>query len=261
MSTPSADDVADRRRRRPDEPHRFTSAEAIEVSKVFGRQRALHRVSLRIEAGSVTALMGPNGAGKTTLLDLFSTLSRPSAGRMRFGDLPSGRSAEARGGIGIVSHAPLSYRDLSAQENVALFGRLYGVEDPDGEAAARLVEFGLEHAAHRLAKTFSRGMRQRLGLARALVGRPSLLLLDEPFTGLDRASTETVIERVARLRDEGTMVLMVSHDVATTAELADRAVVLRRGRIVGENRGRLDAPALSAFHADALEHPSRGGAA
>lgn len=230
----------------------IASAEAREVSKVFGRHRALHRVSLKLSPGTVTALLGPNGAGKTTLLDLFSTLSRPTSGAMLFGELPARRAAEARAHIGLLSHTPLSYGDLSAAENVALFARLYGVEDPEAEARARLAEFGLEDAADRLARTFSRGMRQRLGLARALVGRPSLVLLDEPFTGLDRDSSEVVIRRVAALRDAGAMVLMVSHDAATTAELADRAVVLRRGRRIALHEGRLDPEGLGQFHAEAL---------
>lgn len=223
------------------------------MSKIYDRQRALSKVSLTIERGAVTALLGPNGSGKTTLLSLFSTLSKPTSGTMHFGDLPPERANEARGRIGLVSHAALTYGDLSALENVAFFGRLYRVRDPERRARDLLSEFGLEDAMHRPAKTFSRGMLQRLGLARALIGAPSLVLLDEPFTGLDRASSAKVIERVHALKGEGAMVLMVSHDVATTAELADEIAVLVRGRLAAHHRGRMTAEELRERYAEVAE--------
>src|SRR6185436_8269759 len=148
--------------------------EAREVSKIFGRHRALHKVSLALERGRVTALLVPNGSGKTTLLSLFSTLSRPTSGTMHFGDLPPERAKEVRGRIGLLSHAALSYGDLTGLENVVFFARLYGRTGAAAEAEARklLLEFGLDEAMHRAAKTYSRGMTQRLGLARALIGTP-----------------------------------------------------------------------------------------
>lgn len=228
-------------------------AAAKSVTKIYGAQRALHKVSLTVEAGRVTALLGPNGAGKTTLLWLFSTLSAPSSGTMHFGDLPPERAKEARGRIGLLSHASLTYGDLSGLENVIFFGRLYGAPNPEDEAKALLVEFGLEEAMHRAAKTYSRGMTQRLGLARALIGRPALVLLDEPFTGLDRASTRTVIERIGILRDQGAMVLMISHDMETTAELADEVAILVRGKLKDHHTGRLDAAALRERYASVAE--------
>jgi heme exporter protein A len=239
----------------------FTWAEARGVTKIFGRQRALHKVDLRLEAGTVTVLLGPNGAGKTTLLSLFSTLSRPTHGTLHFGDLAPEQAKAARGHIGLVSHAPLTYGDLSARENVAFFARLYGAAEPDAEAVRLLEAFGLEQAMDRAAKTFSRGMRQRLGLARALVGRPSLILLDEPFTGLDRQSREGVVARVRELRDQGAIVLLVSHDLTTAAELADRAMILRRGRLAGEHAGRLSPDALRSLYADVAEGAPRRGRA
>lgn len=231
----------------------FPRAEARSVSKIFGRHRALAKVDLTIERGRVTALLGPNGAGKTTLLWLFSTLSRPTSGTIHFGDLPPEKAKQARGRIGLLSHASLTYGDLTAHENVSFFGRLYGAPDPEGEASRLLTEFGLEDAMHRPAKTFSRGMMQRLGLARALIGQPALLLLDEPFTGLDRASTRTVIELIARLRDEGTIVLMISHDMGTTAELADDVAILVRGKLAQRHEGALSGDALRELYADVTE--------
>lgn len=232
--------------------------EAREVSKIFGRHRALSRVSLSLKKGCVTALLGPNGSGKTTLLTLFSTLSSPTSGTMHFGELPPNRAKEARGQIGLLSHAALSYGDLSGLENVIFFARLYGRTGSEAEAEARalLIDLGLEEAMNRASKTYSRGMIQRLGFARALIGRPSLVLLDEPFTGLDRASTAKVIERVLRLRDEGAMVLVVSHDMATTAELADETAILQRGKLVHLHQGRLDAEAMRAKYAEHAEAAS-----
>ena len=231
----------------------FDRAEARQVSKIYGRQRALHRVDLTLEAGAVTGLLGPNGAGKTTLLWLFSTLTSPTSGSIHFGDLPPGRAKDARGSIGLLSHSALTYGDLTARENVAFYGRLYGVPEPERAAEALLSEFGLDDAMDRAAKTFSRGMLQRLGLARALIGHPSLVLLDEPFTGLDRASTRTVLSRIHALRDEGAMVLMVSHDMQVTADLADDVAFLRRGQLVFRHRGALSAAALRDLYAEHVE--------
>lgn len=239
-------------------PPRFPFVEAREVTKIFGRQRALHKVTLRLTPGTITGLMGPNGAGKTTLLSLFSTLSRPTHGAMHFGDLPPQEASRARGAIGLVSHAPLTYGDLTAFENVRFYAELAGDEDPTGSARRWLERFGLAEAADRLAKTFSRGMRQRLGLARALVGRPSLILLDEPMSGLDRVSRESVMTHVAGLRSQGAIVLLVSHDLTITAELADRAVVLRRGRIVGESSEALPSEDLRRFYAEHAEGSGSG---
>ncbi len=231
----------------------FTRAEARNVTKIYGRHRALSKVTLPIEEGRVTALLGPNGAGKTTLLWMFSTLSRPTSGAIHFGDLPPERAKDARGRIGLLSHSSLTYGDLSALENVTFFGRLYGVEHAPERARELLVEFGLEDAMNRPAKTFSRGMLQRLGLARALIGEPKLVLLDEPFTGLDRASTRTVIDRIHTLRGQGAIVLMISHDMETTAELADEIAVLVRGQLAHQHRGKLTAQEVRDHYALAAE--------
>lgn len=237
----------------PAHPAPLEDVEAVEVTKIFGRHRALHKVSLRAEAGTITALLGPNGAGKTTLLSLFSTLSTPTHGTMRFGRFAPKHAKDARAQIGLVSHEPLTYGDLSARENVSFFARLYGAPEPERAAVQLLTDLGLSDALDRSAKTFSRGMRQRLGLARALVGRPQLVLLDEPFTGLDRASTDVVIARARALRDDGAIVLLISHDLSVTAALADRSAVLKRGRLAALHEGRLEAQALRAFYAQAAE--------
>ena len=237
----------------PSRPRAFRQVEARAVTKIFGRQRALHKVSLVLEAGTTTALLGPNGAGKTTLLSLLSTLSRPTHGSVHFGDLPVRRNQDARRHIGLVSHAPLTYGDLTALENVTFFARLYGSKGPEADARRWLEAFGLGEAKDRLAKTFSRGMRQRLGLARALVGRPTLLLLDEPLSGLDKSSREQVVDRIGVLRGEGAIVVLVSHDLSVSAALADRFVILRRGRRAGGFEGSLTGEALRGMYAELAE--------
>ncbi len=230
----------------------FGAVEAREVTKIYGRHRAVFRVNVGLRPGRALALLGPNGAGKTTLLWMFSTLVRPTKGTLHFGGIAPERASLARRHVGLVSHEPLSYGELTALENVAFFGRLYGLDDPKSRAEALLDELGLGHAMHRLARAFSRGMRQRLGLARALIGQPALLLLDEPFSGLDRASIETVVRCIGALRDQGAMVLMVSHDMDTAALLADETVVLNRGQVVAAEDGAKSAKALRAFYREAI---------
>jgi heme exporter protein A len=151
---------------------------------------------------------------------------------MVFGALPPGQVDAARGRIGLVSHASLAYGDLSGLENVIFYARLYGVREPEARAKALLEELGLSEAMRRPARTYSRGMTQRLSLARALVSEPDLVLLDEPFTGLDPASADRVVEIVKRLRDQGAMILLISHDLPSTARLADEIAILSRGKLV-----------------------------
>ena len=230
------------------------------MSKVYGQHRALWKVDLALRPGRVVGLLGPNGAGKSTLLWLFSTLSRPTTGTMHFGDLPPERASDARGHIGLLSHAALTYGELTAVENVTLFGRLYGAPDPEREARRLLTAFGLEDALDRSAKTFSRGMQQRLGLARALIGKPSLVLLDEPFSGLDRASTAAVIEHIEALRDANAMVLMISHDMSTTATLADEVAILVRGRLAKHHKERTTSASLRDLYGEVTEGPRRATA-
>ena len=147
----------------------------------------------------------------------------------------------------------LTWGDLTGVENVGFFGRLYGALDAEAEARSLLERFGLAEAMERPSKTYSRGMLQRLGLARALIGRPSLVLLDEPFTGLDRASTRTVIEQIHQLRDSGAMVLMSSRDITTTAKLADEVAVLVRGKLAHHHRGRSSDHELRERYASVTE--------
>jgi heme exporter protein A len=211
----------------------FDRVEARGLSKVYGRQRALGGssggVDLTLAAGQVTALLGPNGAGKSTLVGILATLISPSSGVVLYG----GREPDdaLRGAVGVIAHESLCYGDLSGRENLQFFARLYGVKDARRAAEELLERVGLSEAARRPARTYSRGMLQRLAVARALVHRPGLLLADEPFTGLDRAGVELLAALIAEERARGAVIVVVSHDFEAVGQLIDRVVVLQRGKI------------------------------
>jgi ABC-type multidrug transport system ATPase subunit len=205
-----------------------------ELSRHYGRRRALSRVSMECRAGEIVGLLGPNGAGKSTLLSVVSTLTVPTSGNVRYG----GRTAadlgsRLRSSIGMLSHDLHLYPELTARENLLFFGRLYGLSDAPARASAALERAWLSERAGDLVQSFSRGMRQRLALERALLHSPQLLLLDEPFTGLDDASAVGLIGRLKELRAEGRIVLVATHDFDTAEEVLDRAIVLCDGRLVG----------------------------
>jgi len=202
------------------------------LRKHFGAVVALRDLDLDVSAGQLLAVLGPNGAGKSTLLRLLAGLSRPSSGEIAIDGQVRGRSRAAeRRHIGFVGHATLLYSELTARENLIFAGRLYGVADA-GERADLLLEAeGLADVSGQRAGTFSRGMSQRLSIARALMHDPDLVLLDEPYSGLDRRSAQRLSERLLGLRGCHTVVL-VTHDPRTASEVANAAVVLRRGRAV-----------------------------
>ena len=209
----------------------FTSLTFQDVTRNFGRRRALNRVSFTCQAGQVVALLGANGAGKSTLLSIAATLLEPSEGRVFYGDRAAADGGPAlRGRIGVLGHDLYVYPELSAAENLTFFGRLYGVHE-----IGRTVERALEHAAladraHDPVSSFSRGMRQRLALERALIHSPRLLLLDEPFTGLDDVSSTALRQRLASARDAGAIVVVTTHDLEAIETIVDAAYVLVRGR-------------------------------
>ena len=209
------------------------------LTKRYGRERALGGVSLELAAGKMTALLGHNGAGKTTLLGIVSTLVRASDGRVRYrskgGELDG---AAVRREIGMLAHASLCYGELSAIENLELVAGLYSVDDSARAIGAMLDRVGLEPKARdRAARTYSRGMLQRLALARALLTNPSLVLLDEPFTGLDRGGALALGEQLGQLREGGAIVVVVTHDLEAIAGRTDHVAILRRGQLVFEERG------------------------
>jgi heme exporter protein A len=187
-------------------------------------------VSLRAERGQIVGILGPNGAGKSTLLGILATLIRPTSGSVRYGDASAAEGAALRARIGVLGHDLFLYPELSARENLAFFAALHGVEDAAAAAAAALARSGLDARADDPVGTFSRGMRQRVALERALIHGPRLVLLDEPFTGLDEASTSTLLRRLTELRQGGAIVIAATHDLDLADQLFDHVLFLRDGR-------------------------------
>jgi len=212
--------------------------EIKKIAKRFGSERALAGVTLELRAGSMCALLGHNGAGKTTLLGIVSTLVRPNAGAITYRS--AGKTVDGedvRREIGMLAHQSLCYAELTAIENLELFAGLYEVDGSAPRIAALLDRVGLEERARtRPARTYSRGMLQRLALARALLTKPSLLLLDEPFTGLDRGGALALGEQLGELKASGAIVVVVTHDLEAIADRTDHIAILRRGGLVFEDR-------------------------
>ncbi len=230
-----------------------TALETVEIARVakrYGSERALVNVSLELRAGTMCALLGHNGAGKTTLLGILSTLVRQNGGNIKYKAGGNEVKGEAlRRQIGLLAHASLCYAELTARENLALVAGLYDIPGGDQAIDAVLDRVGLDRRARdRVARTYSRGMLQRLSLARALLTRPSLVLLDEPFTGLDRDGALALGGQLGELRDAGAIVVVVTHDLEAIAGRADHVAILRRGQLVFEERGAYDYEALKDLY-------------
>jgi heme exporter protein A len=205
-----------------------------DVSRHFGRRRALSHISLTCRQGEVLGLLGPNGAGKSTLLSVVATLVAPSSGQVRYGGYTARDAGPAlRARLGLLAHDLHLYPELSARENLAFFARLQGVPEPATRVERALGSADLVERADDLVSDLSRGMRQRLALERALLHDPRLLLLDEPFTGLDDASARALVARLNGLRDEGRIVLLATHDLEVAEAVLDRAAILKGGRLAG----------------------------
>jgi heme ABC exporter ATP-binding subunit CcmA len=212
----------------------FDRVEVRDVSRHFGRRRALSHITFDARAGRIVGLLGPNGAGKSTMLAVLATLLRPTSGDVRYGSLAAGaHGAGLRSRIGVLGHDLFLYPELTARENLVFFAELYGRGDAAATAQAALETAGLADRADEPVASFSRGMRQRVALERALIHRPRLALLDEPFTGLDDASAAALLERLRGLRAAGAIVVLATHDLDLAEGLFDEAVLLRNGRTVG----------------------------
>lgn len=226
------------------------------VTKSFGPIRALGGVTLSVGRGETLAVFGPNGAGKTTLLKIAATLMRPSSGRMLlFGGDP-GQTPALRRLIGLVSHHSYLYPGLTARENLLFTARLYGLPDAPARAAAMLDAVGLARRGDDLVRTFSRGMTQRLSIARALVHDPEILLLDEPYTGLDRTSASAFTELLRAMRGERTVVL-TTHSIEQGVALSDRVVILVDGTVAYEaGNGSHNAATVERVYAECVGIPA-----
>jgi heme exporter protein A len=205
------------------------------VSKRYAARTALADVDLDVAEGEAVALLGPNGAGKTTLLRILALLARPSAGQVRIAGLDPARHGDAiRRQIGYLAHHTLLYGDLSARQNLAFYARLYGLADGRRRGEDLLERVGLEGRGDDPVRTYSRGMQQRLAIARALLHAPRLLLFDEPYAGLDAAAVALLDELLTEAVGAGCTLLMATHDLDRARAHCTRYVALERGRLGGE---------------------------
>jgi len=208
-----------------------------------------------VDRGEFTSVLGPNGAGKTTLLKILSALIRPTSGEVwidgeRLGD----DSTRARRKLGVISHHPYLYDSLTAWENLIFYGRMYQVPELRARVEEVLEQVGLGLFRHDPVRTFSRGMTQRLSIARAILHDPAVLLLDEPYTGLDQQATEILSGVLRRFKAEGRTVVMITHHFEETLALSDCIVILCQGRVLYEHRGgNLDLAGLRRIYRSCVE--------
>lgn len=217
----------------------FRQVSVVDVARHFGRRKALAQISFDCGEGDIVGLLGPNGAGKSTLLAILATLAAPSAGRVEYGGrLASAMGAEIRARLGLLGHDLFLYPELTARENLTFFAELYGLPDARRVVGESLERSGLASRADDLVSGFSRGMRQRVALERALLHDPKLILLDEPFTGLDQASSRALVARLQERQRAGCLLILATHDLDVVEGLLSRAIYLRQGRVVGTSDGR-----------------------
>ncbi|MCG8604928.1 heme ABC exporter ATP-binding protein CcmA [bacterium] len=205
------------------------------LNKTFGNLHALRDISFELAKGEFLAVFGPNGAGKTTLIRILSTLMKPSSGKVTVcGVSVEEEPQKLRSQIGVIAHQTFLYEELTAEENLTFYGRLYQVADLSSKIEDTIREVGLEWRRHDQVRTFSRGMQQRLSIARAMLHDPTVLLLDEPYTGLDQHGSEMLSGWLRALKNGERTTIMVTHDLRTGLDLADRVTILNRGRIALE---------------------------
>src|SRR5688572_6226171 len=210
----------------------------VDVARYFGRRKALSQVNFTCASGEIVGLLGPNGAGKSTLLNILATLLSPSKGTITYGD----RTAESGGAdmralIGMLGHDLFLYPELTARENLTFFAQLYGLPDVPRVVGHALEQSGLSPRADDFVSGFSRGMRQRVALERALLHDPRLILLDEPFTGLDQASAAALVARLRDRQQAGCLIVLATHDLDIADRLLTRAVFLIDGKPVADAGG------------------------
>ena len=234
------------------EQAQFASDAAVSVSgltKTFSTRKAVDRVSFELPRGAFLSVFGPNGAGKTTLLRMLSTLTRPTEGSIFIDGIDALEEPDvAREHMGLISHNAMLYPDLTAEENLLFYARLYGVKNPEARVIELLDAVGLKHRRLDLVRTFSRGMTQRVSIARALINDPSVVLLDEPYSGLDPHAVEVFDQLIESVRDDRTFI-MVSHDLEKGLSMCTHALVLAKGRVVTfAERDSLDADEFRSLY-------------
>ena len=200
-----------------------------QVTKVFGRVAAVRETSFLFQSHKLYVLLGDNGAGKSTLLRIIAGLIQPTGGRLEV-------QGASRDSFGYMAHASLLYDELSGLENLLYFASLYGLADSKQHCAQAMSNVGLEAANPKPVRDYSQGMRQRLSLARAVVHSPRIILLDEPFSNVDAASANQMTKHLARLRDSGCTILLVTHQMSVIKEIGDEFLTMRAGQIVEVRR-------------------------
>lgn len=207
-----------------------------ELCKDFGYLKAVNNVSLEVNKSETIAIFGGNGAGKTTLIKIIATLLSPTSGTIYLNDTEiKHNSEELRNNLGLISHSLFLYSELNAMENLRYFGKLYRVENLTDRIDELLAEFGLLPRMYDSVRTYSRGMLQRLSLARAVIHNPRLLLLDEPFTGLDKSAAETLMQYMESHRNSGRSILLVTHNLERGYHAADKLAIMSKGRLVWQS--------------------------
>jgi heme exporter protein A len=207
--------------------------EAKGLIKKFGHKTALRNVDVFLAEGDSLALFGPNGAGKSTLIQVLCSLLQPTSGSVRIAGYDARHDREALHQIiGLIGHQTFLYPDLTAYENLKFYGAMYGVTRLNGRISEVLDLVGLSDYCNDVVQNFSRGMQQRLSIARAIIHDPMMIFLDEPFTGLDQQGSEDFSKLISQFRDQGKTVIMASHHLQLGLELCDRAAILKSGKIV-----------------------------
>jgi heme exporter protein A len=225
--------------------------EIEQLTKAYGFLPVLKKLDLTLERGQFVSLLGPNGSGKSTLLRMLAGLVKPTAGQIHVGGWQIPDEAEAvRGQIGMVSHQALLYGNLTARENLNFFAELYNLPRDDDRVADLLKRVGLSKRAHSLVRTFSRGMQQRLSIARALLNNPHVLLFDEPYTGLDQDAGAVLDALLKDAHADGHTIIMATHQLERAARLSSRIVILSRGRVAHDAPGPLPAMELASLYAE-----------
>lgn len=206
---------------------------ADKITKKMGTRTILHDVDLKINKGDFVCVLGANGAGKSTLLKILSLLMKPSSGKVFFHGIEATQyGAKIGGQIGVISHNTFLYEQLTAYENLQFYGRMYGLKHLEERIFSVIREVGLEFALHERVQGYSRGMQQRLAIARALIHSPEILFLDEPHTGLDQKANDLFNQIMIQFNSSGGTIIMITHNIEEGLFLANKAIVVSRGRIV-----------------------------
>jgi heme exporter protein A len=235
------------------------AVQALGLTKSFGRRAAVRGVDLALGGGECLALFGPNGAGKTTVLRLIAGLLKPTSGTARVRGVDVRRDAHARARVGLISHQSMLYAPLTVLENVEFSARLYGLSDPAGAARAALESMRVLDRADLPVRTLSRGLQQRVSIARATVHEPSVILLDEPYSGLDEAGAQALTALLRSLIARGAALVLVTHNVSEGLAVATHAAIMTEGRFARVERQDGRGFDVQRYAAEYRELVGRGG--